>query len=62
MTVTLHWWMLAVAIPVIGGIAAYVVGSKPHGDYDFGGQLMALFIFVGSVVGGVCIVIGHYIS
>jgi len=62
MTITLHWWMLSIALPIIGGIISYIVGSRPHGDYDFGTPMFAFFIFVGSVVAGVSVAIGHWIG
>lgn len=34
MTITLHWWLLPLAILLVGTIIGYVIASRA-GDYDF---------------------------
>jgi hypothetical protein len=61
-TITLHWWMLSIALPIIGGIVSFIVVSRPHVDYYFDTPVFAFFIFVGFVVAGVSVAIGHWIG
>lgn len=60
MAITVHWWMLAIAIPIACIIVAIRISEK-SGDWDFVSPLLAICLIVGGIVSGICIAIGHFL-
>lgn len=62
MTIELHWWMLPIAVLVIGLWWAWRIIGDPKNDgfFNFGG-IEGLFVAAGSVVAAMAICVGHWL-
>ena len=60
MTITLHWWLIPLAIVVCGWSLAAIIGSRAQG-WDFVSPLVAFALFVGSTVAAVAFCVGRWI-
>lgn len=58
MTITLHWWILPLAL----GLAAVGLPMllRTQGDYDFATPMIQLTIFGVCVAGAIGILVGHF--
>jgi len=59
MTITLHWWYLPIVLAILG----VIIGSRfrSTGDYDFVTPILGLAIFLIFLVGGIGVLIGHFL-
>lgn len=53
MTLTLHWWMLPLALVVYGFVAL----NRQRMDWDFGPTL----VFFGCMIVALALVVGHFL-
>ena len=62
MTITLHWWILPLALALIGIGGGFFIGSRPESGYLQFNPLIGFIWFCAFSIGAVSICVGRLLT